>query len=268
MKRIKSVLLAWGIVALGAVSSSATAQQLSVQVEYPTLEREQNLVFKQPVRFADVLAQSVFLLPETDQVQLYWPGSRLSSDKLQERLLQQRADVVNELKLLASYWTKRGRNDISRSVTYLMRELEQMNLLASYYFAIEPDRVRVRLQNNPFLSRAEGASFVLRVPSVDEGIVSFGLSPKDPAADTQWQWQIALNGDIKRTPVGLSNRHENAHCYEHTPSQPLSVAKAKLCEPGESLTQGKVFRGLSENVVPEQWQSINRRIAEIVKHQS
>ncbi len=259
MKILISVVLATCLVVI-----SAKAQEINV--EYPDWGQKQSLKLEQPVRLSEVLEKTVFALDSNQQLRLYWPASRLGTDKLQTDLQQQRDAVLRELALLEQYWIKRGRVDIKQAVSFLIHEIEQMTLRASYYFALEPDRVRVQLQSNPLLTRAEGDIFYLRVPSKAPGRRHLGLSEQATGADIEWLWQIAQNGDVKQIPTGLSNRHQNALCYPHRPSSPLSVGEPDLCQPTDRLTQGITFRGIAAPYLPEDWQSINRRIAEIIKH--
>ena len=266
MNSVIKVLVTAALAGIALTMTQSVAQEITFTATYSGSDESQTVKFNQPTRFAELLSQTVFSKPASAQTALYWPGSRLSSNKLQRDLQQQRAQLVAELNQLASYWSKRGRVDIERSVNYLARELEQMKLQAGYKFAIEPDRVRVNLQENPLLGRSEGTEYELLIPSHIAGISRDGVPAEDPHADSQWQWQIALNGNIKKHPTGLSNRHNNALCFQHNQASPLTARESELCEPSDEFTIGKTFVGLSEQVTPENWQSVNRRIAEIVKH--
>lgn len=264
MVKVRSSLMAAVCLLTFFSASSAAAQE--VTVEYPGLGQQQQLQLQQPLRLSEVLEQTVFALGSDEQLKLYWPGSRFGSDKLQAQLQQQRRELLKDLRLLEQYWVRRGRVEIKRTINFLIREVEQMNLRASYYFAVEPDRVRVLLQQNPLLTRSEGTAFYLRVPSTVPGRVHIGLSEQTTGADTEWVWQVAQNGDVKHIPIGLSNRHQNAQCYLHRVSSPLTVGEPEICEPTDKLTQGITFRGIAASYLPGEWQSINRRIVEIIKH--
>lgn len=263
---IKNALLAFAALLLTTVATTVHAQQsqpaITVVVTYPGLSLpEVTLEYPQPIRL-NVLLQDATTNLTTEQLgSINWSKARLGSDKLNEQFKKKQNDLDAKLANLARFWRDRGEHNYRSGINFIRRQLNDQTYFPSYYMGLEPDRTRLVLQENPFITQVDGSTFYLRLSTGRAQSIELGLDKASDAASSTHTFAIAVNGNIAKKPTGLYNTGEPGECFRHDHTNPLANKSTGLCDihitvPGITL--------LSDHVLQSN-KNLNQEIAELAK---
>lgn len=254
------------VLALCSLTASLTAwaqSAVKVQVEYPGMQQQAlTLNYPQPVRLNTVLQDATNDLSAEQFSAINWSLGRLGSDKLTDKFNQRRRELEQRLNDLELFWQQRGYHNYRSGVNYLRRQLNELQYAPAYYMGLDYDRTKLRLQSNPILSQADGNTFYLRLPAGTATRLDIGLDQASAASSANFAYSVAKNGDIARIPVALYNRHETPVCFYHSAHQPLQNQAGERCKNAINTEQ---FYLLHQHALPQGYQDLNQRIAEILK---
>lgn len=215
--------------------------------------------YDEPVRLRQVLAQSVELLDEDNQV--YWPGARLVSDT-DNSAQQLKRHVLEELHLLQSYWMSRGQADRADTVMSLIQQIQNLLVATQPYSDIDLALSRQFIRNNPLLQHEK---YSLLLPERNEQILLLGAvkvpgfiryEPESPLS--QYVHETRQRGEVARG-------YNPARAILVRGKQTEDINWAYYNREGIEAMPGDII-WLPLKSLPRRFDTLNEQIAELLTH--
>lgn len=253
-----------GWVFLLIIIAPALKAETVVAVTYPPFQ-EQKQVWRlaQEARLSQII--DLAALPHD---KIYWPSARLTSNIKSHEIEQRRKKLVGLINEYATFMERRNNFDYSRQVREFARAVSNIQLLPTYLWGIDYGQLKSRVDVNPFLKHQNERDIASRF------ILSFRKPPELQCVlgvGVRWEcfmveegeslrlllkqknllslvkdgkvWLAQYNGRIREVPVAYYNALE----------VPQRVGNI-------------VLLGLTMNNVPDKFNAINRKLAELLTH--
>lgn len=227
--------------------------QAAVELQLIGPEGQQHIKLPDGVYLADAL-----MLPQV-QAKAHWPCASISTPTLDKHLLVRKQALLARLDMLARQLLNDHRAALAMDVRQLRQQLDQWLQHAAINVTLDPDRLRIRQEENALL---EGA-YRLYLPSCERGLLLLGavqapgrqpLMPgqwladylahhaAQPWADSSWAWYLDSRGAARKIGIDYWNR-------KHT----------------EAADGAVLFLGFDEDLLPDEFRGINQAVAKLLQ---
>ena len=238
----------------GTVLFSAVCSFLAI-AQQPSYE------FEGPVRLQEVLAdaESKGVLADA-----YWPLVRLVKADEQNKIEQQRSQVLVQLAELESYWQSRKETKKAESAALLRGQVKNWRLGKQLWGQISIENARVELEHNPLLPQGE---YKLYTPQRPDSVYVYGV------VNAPGEYQFTSGKTISDWLNSIANTNGLAAGYDKSKAVRVrqgdeqETAWAYYKQDAAELIPGDIlWLGFEPNQLPPKFRDLNSDIRALLKH--